>query len=222
MKNVSCSNSIEVFRDEVREKEKTINQAMLDAFRNCRREKAKEYFELALKYNELYEISKHAEELTTLKLNVTFLLDYWFLQDLIKHLTPRYDEEVVYVTGNDFDKFRMPYRICPIALEKQSVVYARGTARSCADVLIELHEKNYRIQLVAHSHPGSGPDATAPSGIDINYLAKIQSTGSDAVGVIVTRDGHVRFFTVYAEFTVSIKGREVKNVGENIFKVPLT
>ena len=141
MKNISCSNSIAVFRNEVREKEKTMNQAMLDAFRNCRREQAKEYFELALKYNELYEISEHAEEPATQKRNVTFLLDYWFLQDLIRHLTPRDDEVVVYVTGNDFDNLRMPYRICPIALEKQSVVYARGKARSCADVLIELYEK---------------------------------------------------------------------------------
>lgn len=221
MKTPSDKNQIEVFRDEVREKEENLNQAMLDAFKNCRREQAKEYFELALKYNELYEISEHAKNFTSQKRNVTFLLDYWFLQDLIRYLTPKADEVVVYVTGNDSGNLRMPHRICPVAMEKQSVVYARGSARSCADVLIDLHERNYRLQLVAHSHPGSGPGATSPSGIDINYLAKIQNAGSDAVGLIVTRDGYLRFFTVYAEFEVSIKGKEVQYVGDNVFKIPL-
>jgi hypothetical protein len=218
MKSTPCGSQFELFRDELRKKETALNQSMLDAFRNCRREQAKEYFELCLKYNELYELTGKAPRLPEEPGAVKLLLDCWFLQDLVRHLTPQADEVVVYVTGNDDGNLRMPNRICPVTLEKQSVVYAKGAARSCSDALIELHERDYKLQLVAHSHPGNGPGATRPSGIDTNYLGRIQSAGSDAVGVIVTRDGYVRFFTVYTELEVSVKGAQ--NAGDNVFKIP--
>lgn len=106
-------------------------------------------------------------------------------------------------------------------MEQQSLVYAKANAQSCSDVLIDLFERGYKLQIMAHSHPGRGPEATCPSSIDINYLGKIQEAGSDAVGLIVTRDGYVRFFSVYTEYEVSIKGKGVKYVEENVFKIPL-
>ncbi|MDD5599013.1 MAG: hypothetical protein PHV82_13780 [Victivallaceae bacterium] len=98
---------------------------------------------------------------------------------------------------------------------------AKASAKSCSDVLIDLFEKGYKPQLVAHSHPGRGPEATSPSGIDINYLTKIQDAGSEALGLIVTRDGYIRFFSVRTEYAVSIKGKGVQHVAEDVFKVPL-
>ncbi len=215
------TDKFEEFRESMNRKGALINKAMFEALRAYKRNMAREYFELSVKYNELYELSNHCAICPEDKQHPVFLLDYWFLQDLIKHLTPHEDEEVVYITGNDYENIKMPYRIRNIKLEQQSVVYAKATAQSCSDVLIDLCERGYQVQLVAHSHPGSGPEATCPSSIDINYLAKIQDAGSDAVGLIVTRDGYARFFSVRTEFEVSIKGKGVQHVQENVFKIPL-
>lgn len=222
MKKPIENNQIEIFSQQIQAKEKAITRAMLDAFRNNRRKEAKEHFELACQYNEFNELCKHFYKAQPRENNSLELsLDAWFLQDLIRHLTPHEDEEVVYVTGYSFENLRIPYRICGFELDEQSVVYAKGTTRSCSDALIEIIEKGYKLMLVAHSHPGNGPGATSPSGIDINYLDKIQRNGSEAIGLIVTRDGYVRVFTSRFECKVSIKGMEVEHVGDNVFKIPL-
>ena len=222
MKNPIKNNQIEIFSQQIQAKEKTMTTAMLNAFRNNRRKKAKEFFELACQYNEFDELCKQFHKPQPKKdCCIELSLDAWFLQDLIRHLTPHANEEVVYVTGHSFGNLRIPYRICSFELDEQSVAYAKGTARSCSDALIEIIEKGHNLQLMAHSHPGNGKGATTPSGIDTNYLDKIQKNGSEAVGVIVTRDGYVRFFTSHLEFKISIKGTEVEYVGDNVFKIPL-
>ncbi len=225
MKNISPTISemdkLDELKSTIKRKRNSASKTMLKALDQNKYKMAYEYFKLSVKYNQLYELSNNSIINTKKQNHPVFMLDYWFLQDLIKCLTPGPDEVAVFVVGNDFDNIRMPYRICDVELEKQSVVYARATAKSCSDVLIDLFEKGYKIQLVAHSHPGRGPEATRPSSIDINYLAKIQDAGSDAVGLIVTRDGYVRFFTVRTEYEISIKGKGVQYVEENVFKIPL-
>ena len=47
----------------------------------------------------------------------------------------------------------------------------------------------------AHSHPGCGPEATAPSGIDRDqYRDLARDYGANLVGLIVVRDGFVRLW----------------------------
>ncbi|MDD5697835.1 MAG: hypothetical protein PHH77_04385 [Victivallaceae bacterium] len=214
---------IEIFSQRILAKERAVTAAMLEAFRNNRRGKAKEFFELVCEYNEFSELCRQWHQNLSAESNcIQLSLDVWFLQDLIKHLTPHADEEVVYITGHSVGNLRIPYRICEVELKEQSVVYARCTARSCSDALIEINEKGCCLQLVAHSHPGMGKDTTTPSGIDLNYLDKIQKNDSQAVGVIVSRDGFVRFFTSCVEFEVSIKGAEAEYVGDNVFKILLS
>lgn len=70
----------------------------------------------------------------------TYLADAWFLRDLVRHLTPGKDEEISYVTGLRVAQVRVLSRIRAVSLAQHSAVYARGTARSCSDALIEILE----------------------------------------------------------------------------------
>src|SRR5690242_2669216 len=134
--------------------------------------------------------------LTINAIPLTYVAESWFLQDLVRHLTPGPDEEMAYVTGPALGKLRILSRICGITPAQQSPVYALGKARSCADALIEMLDKGSPLHSMAHSHPGVGPQATFPSSIDVRYLGGIQRASAEAVGIIVTRDGCVRFFSV--------------------------
>ena len=112
-------------------------------------------------------------------------------------------------------------RICAVEPQRQSPVYAKGKAQSCSDVLIEILERGQRLYAVAHSHPGSGPEATHESSTDVKYLGRIQRAGADAIGVIVTRDGYVRFFSVEKPFEVEIQGKGITHVSEDVVRVAL-
>lgn len=108
-------------------------------------------------------------------------------------------------TGPVVENFRVVCRrVQPVALQQQSAVFVRASAQSVADVLITIIEQGAELHVIAHSHPGSGPGATTPSGTDIACLGKLQKNGSTAVGCIVTRDNHVRFFTVSRAFRVIV------------------
>jgi hypothetical protein len=106
-------------------------------------------------------------------------------------------------------------------LEEQSIVYVEGTAQSSSDSLIEILEHGLQLHVIAHSHPGTGKTATNPSSIDIAYMKRIQDSGADVVGVIVTRDRHVRFFSAEKEFEVYVQGNGVNEVEKNVFQIDL-
>src|SRR5438093_8320819 len=130
------------------------------------------------------------------RIPVTYVCEGWFLQDLIRSLTGGPDEDIAYVTGVNLGKLRVLSRIRRVKLAQKSPVYALGEAGSCADALIEILEHGNQLHCMAHSHPGFGPSSTCPSSTDVRYLKRVQKAGAEAIGVIVTRDGCARFFSV--------------------------
>jgi hypothetical protein len=52
-----------------------------------------------------------------------------------------------------------------------------------------------------------------------NYLGRIQRAGADVIGIIVTRDKFVRFFTVEKPFQVWVQGNGVSQIEENVFRI---
>jgi hypothetical protein len=209
-------------RDAIQLQQAAIMQEMQDALRRWDREDAQQLFSLYLRWNELHELAAQwCDSLARPQLN-TYVVDGWFLEDLIHHLTPGPDEEIAHVTGARVGAVRMLSRICQLTTESKTMVYARGTARSCADTEIEILEHGNLLHAMAHSHPGGGADATHPSSIDINYLGTIQRVGSEAIGIIVTRDGWVRFFTVTKPFRVFVMGAGVTQTEEYVFHVTLS
>jgi hypothetical protein len=148
----------------------------------------------------------------------TFILESFFIRELIAMLTPGQNEEMHFLTGPKIGPIRIVSRWArPVSLDRQSPVFVRATAKSVADVLIPIIEQGAELHIIAHSHPGSGPGATTPSSTDIGCLAKLQKSGSAAIGLIVTRDNCVRFFSVSTNFHVMVLGTGVKEVSKNVF-----
>ena len=197
-------------------------QNLLNALKDHDRSEAKRRFELCLRWNELLELVGQWNQSLTNSSLLTYAVEGWFLSDLIQHLTPGADEEIAHVTGARIGSLRILSRLCPLLAEKKSPVYAKGTGQSCADTEIEILEHGNRLHAMAHSHPGSGASATRPSSTDIDYLGRIQRRGSEAIGVIVTRDGWVRFFSVLKPFRVFVMGSEITQTEEYVLHVSLS
>jgi hypothetical protein len=149
-----------------------------------------------------------------------FIVETFFLRELITALTPRADEEMTFLTGPKIGPIRIVCRLAaPVSTKSKSPVFVSASARSVASVLIPIIEQGAELHICAHSHPGSGAGATTPSGTDIDCLGKLQKNGSPAIGCIVTRDGCVRFFSVHNKFHVIVLGTGVKQISENVFHI---
>jgi len=150
----------------------------------------------------------------------TFVLESFFLRELITALTPGANEEMHFLTGPKIGPIRIVCRMAaPVSPNRQSPVFIGATAKSVAAVLIPIIEQGAELHICAHSHPGSGAGATTPSGTDIECLGKLQRNGSPAIGCIVTRDGCVRFFSIYTKFHVLVLGTGVKELSQNVFNI---
>jgi len=150
----------------------------------------------------------------------TFVLESFFLRELITALTPGANEEMHFLTGPKIGPIRIVCRMAaPVSPNRQSPVFIGATAKSVADILIPIIEQGAELHVCAHSHPGSDAGATTPSGTDIECLGKLQRNGSPAIGCIVTRDGYVRFFSIHTKFCVMVLGTGVKKVSPNVFHI---
>lgn len=211
---------VDVCSDLIIDRQKYLSGILKKSFENHDRKTAKESFGLIAEYERINDILEKYKDVFNPEIPTVFL-DSWFLEELIVHLTPQENEEVSYITGQYINNLFIPYRICDITLESQSPVYAQGTARSCMDVLININRRGFKLLIMAHSHPGRGPWATMPSSIDTGYLGTIQKTGADVLGAIVTRDGHVGFFSVFKDFDIVIQGNGVEYVDKHVCKIAL-
>jgi hypothetical protein len=152
----------------------------------------------------------------------TFITESFFLRELIRSLTPGPNEEMHFLTGPKIAHIRIISRWAqPVALERQSPVFVRASAKSVAEILIPIIDQGAELHIVAHSHPGSSAGATAPSSTDIACLGNLQLSGSQAVGLIVTRDGFVRFFSVLTQFQAIVLGKGVTEVSQNVYRITL-
>lgn len=205
--------------EKVEQAEHQVKQQMLDALTNFDQGQAREHFKLLLEWNTLRKSIRSLLNSLVNDCYLTFVTSVWFLQDLLAHLTPRTDEELVYITGPTMGGVQVLSRICGFELEEQSAVYARGTAKGCSDALIEMLEHGNSLHALGHSHPGAGLGATHESSIDTGYLGKIQRNGANAIGLIFTRDGYVRFFSVEKPFQVFVVGKEIEQIDEYVYKI---
>jgi hypothetical protein len=150
----------------------------------------------------------------------TFVLESFFIRELIAALTPGQNEEMHFLTGPKVGSTRIVCRMAaPVQVNQQSTVIVGANAKSVASVLIPIIEQGAELHICAHSHPGSGAGATTPSGTDISCLGKLQKNGSPAIGCIVTRDGYVRFFSVIKQFHVIVQGTGVKEISQNVYQI---
>lgn len=183
---------------------------------------AQGYYELAAASNERRQMMNEWSAALANRSGVIVVVDSAFLCSLVRHLTPGRDEEVCYVTGVQLGNVGVLSRIQGVQLAEHSAVYARSSAQSAVDALVNIAEAGNRLLAMAHSHPGHGAGATRQSSIDVGYLGGIQRAGSDAIGIIVTRDGWVRFWTVLRPFSVLVQGNGVNQLEEHVYQVAVS
>ncbi len=149
-----------------------------------------------------------------------FLIEAVFLRQIIKTLTRDADEQMHFLTGPMLDGTRIVSRWAkPVELEEQSPTFVRASAGSVGGVCISIIEQGAELHVIAHSHPGNGIGATTPSGTDTKCLGKLQKNRSQAIGCIVTRDNHVRFFSVSVDFHVTVVGTGVTEIDKYVFHI---
>jgi hypothetical protein len=93
---------------------------------------------------------------------------------------------------------------------------------TAADTVATTDDLGVPIVAHCHSHPGSGPGGTCPSGTDRKYVADLAAGSSRLLGLIFARDG---YFRAYAhdgfDFDVEIFGNGIRKVQEhdNVFHI---
>ena len=137
-----------------------------------------------------------------------FVVDCLFLCELIERLTLTAREDVTYVSGIRVGDDRILTRIIPVDLDSASLGHANASAASCAEVMIRLVEADLPLVAMAHSHPGTSPESTRPSSVDLRYMETLEQTGAKVIGLIVNRGGYVRFFSSGLRFEILIQGNE--------------
>jgi hypothetical protein len=144
-----------------------------------------------------------------------FVVDCLFLCELIERLTLTDKEDVTYIAGIRLGSDRVLTRLIPVDLDSSSVAHANANPVSCAEVMIRLVEADLPLVAMAHSHPGTHPESTRPSPVDLRYMSTLEANGAKIIGLIVNRGGCVRFFSAAMPFEVFIQGNEFKRVSKH-------
>jgi hypothetical protein len=90
---------------------------------------------------------------------------------------------------------------------------------STHNLLIRLEQFGHKFLAHFHSHPGNGPDATHPSGIDENFQRRLERAGHLALMGIFSRDGFIRFVRMDQKFELEIYGEGVKQYEPNVYRL---
>jgi proteasome lid subunit RPN8/RPN11 len=144
-----------------------------------------------------------------------YMMNTLFLKNCYKQLNTSEDEDVFYVTGFNQGSTLSLDEIVRFDLERKSPTGAAGDHDSSHKALLELAEYGLCLNSWFHIHPGNGPAAIHPSGIDINYQTGLESGKYPAIGAIFSRDGYIRFFSVEKAYTITIFGKGVETIEEN-------
>lgn len=201
------------------EREAVMRKGMLGALDAWDRAAAKARFDVLQEWNQLNELFTRTKDSLLHPDRPRYIVDRLFLRDLVRHLTPTRDEAISYVTGYDLGGCKALTRIWDLRLDHQTPVHALANPTAAADALIDMLEHGAPLLAMAHSHPGAGASATRPSSIDITYFNQVKASGADVLGIIVTRDGTVRFLKVDAAFDVLVQCHGVQEVSEHVYKI---
>lgn len=119
-------------------------------------------------------------------------------------------ESLVYLTGMEMNPQRRTLnRFLPFSHTEQSARRAQGDPDAVLDTLVELDESGHSLLGHCHSHLGEGPDSARPSTVDRDHQARLEATGIDALGMIMTPDGYVRAFSNDFSFRIEVHGNHV-------------
>lgn len=180
-------------------------------------------------YNRLKRLQKMRSALASLAAaqgevedsrHFTYLISASFLKFSYRALTKTCDEDLVYATGPDDGKRACALtRLVTFKLAQRSMAYAAPEFASQLQALKQLDENQERLLATFHSHTGVGPGCTDPSSTDISTQQGLEKNGYPAIGVVFSRDGYVRFYSVNRPFRVTVSGAGVRQIDDGLFRI---
>ncbi len=146
-----------------------------------------------------------------------FMTGSLFLYRCYRYLTSMGPNEVFhFVTGIRVGWMRTFDYMQQVKMQTQSPVQVKTDINSVAKTLITMDEMfGHRLHAHFHSHPGN---FSSPSGIDLDYQARIEAGGYNAIGGIFTRDGQIRFFSHNLPFIIHVYGKGVEQIDDTHFR----
>ncbi|MEN6532642.1 MAG: hypothetical protein ABFD89_03210 [Bryobacteraceae bacterium] len=132
-----------------------------------------------------------------------------FLHECFHALTADSREQLFFVTGSIVTGVNVLNQRIEFEHQKRSILGVTGDEVATHRALIKLEQFGHRLLGHFHSHPGSGAEATLPSGTDENFQARLERAGHVAVAAIFSRDGYVRFFRIDKNLQVDVYGAGV-------------
>lgn len=142
-----------------------------------------------------------------------------FLHECWKLLTVDREEQLFFVTGVVIGSTHVLDQRLEFQHAKRSLIGVAGNHADTHRLLIRLEQYGHRLLGHFHSHPGSGWEATHPSGTDTGFQKRLEHAGYPTVAAIFSRDGYVRFFRLDDDLNMEIYGSGVESYGKNSFRL---
>jgi proteasome lid subunit RPN8/RPN11 len=149
----------------------------------------------------------------------TFAMGTQVLYEAFGHLAPVKTEAIVHAAGSRFGTVATVERLLPLKLDASEYAYARANDDHVIKVLAAIDAYGSQLTAYFHSHPGSGPEANHPSSVDLANQERLERGGFHTVGGIFSRDGYLRFFTRKLAFHITITGKGIDHVGQNLYQL---
>lgn len=142
-----------------------------------------------------------------------------FLYECFKKLTADQNEQFFFITGPEINGVLVLDQCAEFTHQRRSPMGVVAHMPSTHNVLIRLEQFGHKFLAHFHSHPGIGPDATHPSGIDEGFQRRLESAGHLALMAIFSRDGYIRFIRLDQNFEIEIYGEGVRNHAPGIYQL---
>ncbi len=142
-----------------------------------------------------------------------------FLHESFKKLTADHNEQFFFITGSEVEGVMVLDQWAEFAHQKRSMLGVTADTSSTHNLLIKLEQFRHRLLAHFHSHPGTGADATQPSGTDKDFQKRLESAGHVAVMAIFSRDGFVRFIRLDHNLEIEIYGEGVEKHETGIYRL---
>jgi hypothetical protein len=149
-----------------------------------------------------------------------YLVSATFLAHSFALLTRTPDEHLVYATGPEDGKqlFALT-RVVTFDLAEKSRAHALPDPRSQVEALMELDRGEERLLATLHSHPDEGSSNAAPSSTDLSTQANLERMRFPTIGIVFSRDGFVRFYSVNRPFRVVVSGAGCERVEDRLYHI---
>jgi hypothetical protein len=142
-----------------------------------------------------------------------------FLHDCKKKLTADQDEQFFFITGSEVEGVNVLDQWAEFAHQRRTRLGVVADIPSTHNLLIRLEQFGHKFLAHFHSHPGNGPDATNPSGIDQDFQRRLEKAGHLALMAIFSRDGYVRFMRLDMNFELEIYGEGVETYAPHVYRL---